>query len=510
MHSLDPEVAITADYDRLRIQLVETGFERVSSDRWRGPIFECFKSLAPDQESMEIKILDGYPYRHPRIFVDGIVGPHVNTNHEVCLWGADEESLVGRSLGDLEARSREWVDAHSEGFRPEDEVLDAHLYFEERRYGVIAVGDLASFEPSGSNETGSLWGQWENENTVLRLSGSRQGMTDPVVKGSAYLSGRTVSVPPQDLDGFRAALTAGQETNFERRIEHARRGESRVVALLWDTDSGARNVLALLLSPSGQGDVKAEALEVAPTDLDYLLLRAGPDAADLQDKRAAIFGLGAVGSHMAVSLGQSGFGAETLIDDAYLRPADFTRYRGLPREAIKKVKSTALAVALHAPWVSVEHVIEAPWKPSRIQELIADAAIVIDATGSTQFTELLSIEAEKANVRLVSAALHRQGSVSRIRRQAAGDTPIAYRTDEARYPVIPPPPGGEPVRLEPGCAAPVNNASPVQTLRVAADAAQMAIDTVLGRLSGPDEVIEVYAPLEAAPFDQVGVVGGDG
>src|SRR5690606_31251556 len=133
-----------------------------------------------------------------------------------------------------------------------------------------------------------------------------------------------------------------------------------------------------------------------------------------------------------------------------------TRFRGLPFPGWPKVKAVEQAITFHAPWCDVQMTPESPIAPSRIRELIGNADLVVDATGLARISELLSLEAEKAEVPLVSAALYRQGAIGRVRRQAGTDTAIYARTDLSHYPLIPADPE-QPRRLEPGCSEPVNN-----------------------------------------------------
>jgi hypothetical protein len=150
-------------------------------------------------------------------------------------------------------------------------------------------------------------------------------------------------------------------------------------------------------------------------------------------------------------------------------------------------------------------VVEEPWAGKRIAELLAETDLAIEATGMGTFAELVSRVALDAEVALLSAALYRGGSVARIRRQIPGsDTPIAGRTDEERYPVIPA--GEEPVLIETGCSALVNNASPVAVAAIAASCAEMAIDLLSERSAFREELLEVYRPLESPPFERIGRV----
>ena len=138
-----------------------------------------------------------------------------------------------------------------------------------------------------------------------------------------------------------------------------------------------------------------------------------------------------------------------------------------------------------------------------MRELIAGADLVIDATGLTSFALLASYVCRESGTPFVSAALFRGGAVARVRREArADDVALAERSPASGHPIIPP--GDEPVAYEPGCSEPVNNASPVAVSAAAALAAEVAIDALTERFDYLDEAIDVYRPLDEAPFDRLG------
>jgi hypothetical protein len=146
---------------------------------------------------------------------------------------------------------------------------------------------------------------------------------------------------------------------------------------------------------------------------------------------------------------------------------------------------------------------ESPWDPDEIAKLLERADLVLDATGFASFANLLSVMCTERSTPLVSAALYRGGSVARVRRQSLpSDTPISDRAQNGRYPVIPP--GDEPLVFEPGCSAPVTNASPIAVASLAALAADVTVDSLAGRNLYGDETLDVYRPLADAPFDKFG------
>ena len=144
-------------------------------------------------------------------------------------------------------------------------------------------------------------------------------------------------------------------------------------------------------------------------------------------------------------------------------------------------------------------------RPTQVDALIADADIVIDATGNAALTDALSIRTNVAGRPLVSGALYRGGRIGRVRRHATPDDTPYQQRQPPRYPFIPRGSEEDVARAAVGCSAPVHNAPPSAVLACAALLAQVTIDVLMGRLDLPDEVIDVYRPLPGEPpFDRVG------
>jgi proteasome lid subunit RPN8/RPN11 len=254
--------------------------------------------------------------------------------------------------------------------------------------------------------------------------------------------------------------------------------------LVVDETSGTRHAFAISPTPISQAD---------------RLRRAGPDAAMLRPKRIVMFGAGAVGSHVGSLMARSGVGRLVVVDGDIKLPAGVVRHAGT---AVGIGKAADLRDML-APfdWTTVEVVDESPWDLDRLGALIAGADLCIDATGLTPFAELLSRIAARQEIPMVTVALYRGGRLARVRRQGPGDHPIAYRTEHWRYPLIPA--GGDRsadfVGAETGCAAPIHNAPPAAVTAAASLAALVAIDLLTGRMTYPDEIIDVLEPIEQ-PF----------
>lgn len=509
MASDDVDALDEASLDRFRIDLIEAAFEpaKAGSQRWwRGPIAEPLKRLTSSAE-MDILILDGWPFQPPKLLIPAkdIVSEHVAASGEICLWRADDASGQWTTLEGFQERIEEWCAQQASGFRPEDAMLDAHLYFTGANAG-LAMLDIASLKIDQRNPAGvtnTIFGQWNDKQTLVRLSVTRP--EGDIIGGRSYYHARPLTAPPRDLAAFRSALTPGQQTNFDRRLKGVRNsGEPHVSVLLWSTPHGM-NGLVLQLTRDAAGDAHAESLELAPSDTETLMLRCGPDVDLLRTKRVTVFGAGSVGSHVALALAEAGLGNLRLIDGDTLRPGNTVRHAAVFSVGDNKASATSVRIRISAPWTDTRTIKENPWAPARIGELMEDTDFVIDATGLARFTGLVSRIADQRKQPLISSALYRGGAVARVRLQVPGrDVAIHVRTDEARYPVIPP--GDEPLALEAGCNAPVNNASPIAVALIAALTAEVAIDTLADRLRYADDTVEVYRPLDAAPFDHLGRV----
>ena len=243
-----------------------------------------------------------------------------------------------------------------------------------------------------------------------------------------------------------------------------------------------------------------------PNDERNLILRAGPDAALLRERKATLFGAGALGGHVALLLAQSGIGVLDIVDADALLPGNVARrIAGHRRVGLPKARAVQSIVKERAPWTKIRAYSQSPTVPEEMRRRIANSDIAIDSTGNGAFAKALSFLAETDGKAIVSGALHRGGAVGRVRRCASpDDQPIHQRHLMPEYPHVPP--GNESEEFsspETGCSAPVNNAPPASAAACASLIAQVAIDALTERFAHGDEVIDVYRPLDEPPFDKL-------
>lgn len=490
-----------ASLERFQTELVQAGFEPDSDDftSWAGPIVEPLKRLTKSN-SMRLSFRDGWPFQHPRLFVAGLDQKHVNAEGDVCLWAEGSDSGEWLTWQGYLVRIEEWARRAEEGFGPEDFALDAHLAFERIRANAIAtinLDDLPLAARVGAAPV--ISGTWASDGHVLKIVNG----VDGDIEGRCYLIGAN-PVPPRNLGGVRSLLTTSQTRNFDRRRANVAAGAPRLFVIAWH--SGIATEVLVLLAEMKAGDLAVEAIQAAPTDVATLKLRAGPDVDALGPAHAVVFGIGAVGSHVALLLAEAGVGRLTLVDRAVLRPGHVVRHAA-GAWAIGQPKTQAMDTMIHrrAPWTKVTTKTASTWNPDEIATMAEGINLVVDATGLASFGRMLSLILEPTGVPLISTALYRSGSVGRVRRQGVdGDRPIATRADHPEYRRIPR--GAEQSSYEPGCSAPVNNASPIVVAAIAALTSQVAVDLLTERYTFGDEVIDIYRALDEAPFDVVGRV----
>lgn len=507
-----------ASLERFQLELVDAGFRGANGGRtWTGPIADPLREFTA-AETMVIEIADGWPYVQPQLRVEGLPSlEHVNDGNLVCLWQHGDPTRQWMRFEGWQERIAQWCDGQTAGFTRVDETMDAHAYF-KGEVPALACMDLSMIPaatPDGAR--GVLHGRWRHNNAILELAVDKASGQD--IKGDWFFR-KTIPAPPRNLDEFRAALTTDQRARLEQLVDLAKDARPRIALLMWDSKE-ARNALILCLDRDpdsvtrrairGRGGaapaarVRARPLEFAPSDLAVVRRRAGSDAMRLAGYHVVVFGAGAIGSHTALLLAKCGVGSITIVDAEPLRPGNVVRHiAGEELVGLAKPAAAGRVIAQHAPWTTVNEIVASPWGPDRLRELVDDHDLALDATGSAGFADQLGLIGLQAEAAIVTVTLYRRGHVARICRQAPGDTPHYERNGEDRYPLIPR--GEEPkqIVLEPGCSAPINEAPPHIVAACAALAAEVIIDALLAPPALPDEITEVYRPLEEAPFDKVG------
>ena len=459
---------------------------------------------------MEIVFDAGWPYRPPRVFVQGLNTNHSTLSGFVCLWRDGDLSLEWETVDGLFRRIEDWCERAKDGWLDDDLPFDAYLNF-KRKWPLMATFDFDSLR-TNIGSWGDMNGVLTNPNLLILRPAPATGPRE--LRGLWFRVGQLQAPPPRNLSELPQHLNRSQRKGLEKAL--SRRRETRgpqvtggVDIILFAWQRRERTDL-LLMACEGVGDkVEAAALVAEPNDERTLRLRAGPDAEVLKGRSAVLFGAGALGGHVAVTLAESGIDSLRIVDGDLLSPGNVVRHvAGHDQVGGPKVNAVEAAIRNHAPWTKVESIAPPsnPYGSREIVQLVEDADVVIDATGSDAFVHPIARVAQEMGKPLVSGALLRGGFIGRVQRKAQdNDSSIFDRPESPDYPVVPL--GDSKVdvaELDLGCSAPVNNAPPASVLACASLTTQAAIDVLTERFELEDEVIDVYRPLPEAPFDRVG------
>ena len=501
-----------ASLEGFRADLVASGFEPVPGTErrmWRGPIHPAFGGLT-DTRSMEIVFDPGWPYRPPRVFVQGLDTNHSTLDGFVCLWRDGDLSREWETVDGLFSRVEDWCRRARNGWQDDDLPFDAYLNF-KLKLPLMATFDFELLR-TGIGSWGDMNGVLANPNLLNIRPGPATGPRE--ARGLWFRVGQLQAPPPRNLSELPRHLNRAQRKGLERALSQRRdlrgpqvSGGVDIILFAWQRQE--RTDL-LVMACEGVGDkVEAAALVAEPNDERTLRLRAGPDSEVLKGCSAVLFGAGALGGHVAVTLAESGMDSLRIVDGDLLSPGNVVRHvAGHDQVGGPKVNAVEAAVRNHAPWTKVESIASPanPYGSQEIAQLVENADVVIDATGNDAFVHPVARVAEGLGKPLVTGALFRGGFIGRVQRKALdADAPITRRPDSPNYPIVP---AGEPAvdLAEPdlGCSAPVNNAPPASVLACASLIAQATIDVLTERFELEDEVIDVYRPLPETPFDRIG------
>ena len=143
-----------ASLEGFRADLVASGFEPVPDTErrmWRGPIHPAFDGLT-DAPSMEIVFDPGWPYRPPRVFVQGLDTNHSTLDGFVCLWRDGELSGEWETVDGLFSRIEDWCKRANNGWQDDDLPFDAYLNFKNK------LPVMATFDFDSLHTTIGSWG----------------------------------------------------------------------------------------------------------------------------------------------------------------------------------------------------------------------------------------------------------------------------------------------------------------------------------------------------------------
>lgn len=507
---------------------------------------------------IEIRLEAGFPFQKPPIRPVGFDAVRGSRHQEpgddgyLCLW-RDDDWNPGTSADELLHRIAEWFrHYHRNDWLADDNAPDLHLYFptNDRRPMMITGRDW----PPEDGDIGWFYA-WEAGPSRLFAAGpavvgqvsktiddpaARQYGIDPNrSRGHVGLWLRLNREPQpfptlnQLLDEIDNARGVDPQTTLRDLRAITWRGKPREnvvtsLALGYPTANGQYHWLFLRcifagLSTKKQyqttkgsvGQRSIEAYETAPSNPAALMRRVGAVADTLADKHAVLFGIGALGGHVALMLAEDGVTKITLIDSDRLRPGNAIRHVAGLRYAGKwKLQAVRDVILEHAPYCTVE-VMPSSWDPEQLRAIVKGADVVIDATANQSFGHLINSICVAQHVSLITAASHRRGAIGRIRLIRPGhdaclecyEGPNGYAvTGLDGYRVIPP--ADEDAFIEEGCSTPTIETSNTDIIGIAAATARAGRDLLADRraLGGKNYLLIVQDLIEdlGAPFAELG------
>lgn len=153
-----------------------------------------------------------------------------------------------------------------------------------------------------------------------------------------------------------------------------------------------------------------------------LELRSGPDAPTLHRRRVAVFGCGALGGDVAVTLAKAGVGTLLLVDQDAMHVGNVVRHvAGLWSTGQSKVSAVKEMIHQHNPFVHVEALLQcAGVQPAELDALLHQCDLVV----STLANENAEMVVNEAAVRLGRTVVYgralRAGSAARVFRVRPG------------------------------------------------------------------------------------------
>ena len=172
---------------------------------WRGPIHPAFDGLT-DSRSMEILFDPGWPYRPPRVFVQGLDTNHSTLDGFVCLWRDGDIGGEWETVDGLFSRVEDWCRRAKGGWQNDDLPFDAYLNF-KLKWPLMAAFDFEALRTS----IGS-WGDLNAAPTNPNLLSIRPGPASSPrqLRGLWFRVGQLQSPPPRNLSELPRLLNRSQ------------------------------------------------------------------------------------------------------------------------------------------------------------------------------------------------------------------------------------------------------------------------------------------------------------
>ncbi len=212
--------------------LVQAGFEPVKGTRrrkWRRAIHPAFVPLT-DATTMELVLLDGWPYTPPALLVQGLNTNHSTLDGLVCMWRDGDASLEWTTVEGLFGRIEKWCADAEHGWDSDDLGRDAFLNF-NRKVRTLALFNLPELRTTRGG-WGDFHGRMRNDPDHVELEAGRA--SDPRHLRGIWFHVGSLRVPPRNIYELSRCLSRAQRKGLERvpwvhrrrELDGSRRGRS--------------------------------------------------------------------------------------------------------------------------------------------------------------------------------------------------------------------------------------------------------------------------------------------
>mgnify|MGYP001495218958 CR=1 FL=1 len=509
--------------------------------RWTGSVFVEWKDaetgdLQGAKHTIAICLLKGFPYRAPVIYA--IDEPtlttswHLNpdTPPSLCLWDSERGWQPDFTAHKLLNRAHDWFyHYHTNSWPPNSQLPDLHLYLDP--IGIVAIGDEWPPTSEAFSGTFRLW-RPKYKNTPY-LASCHENKTEPeprlaetMVLGANLPQIRGVwfrvpqpFVPPNRLDNLLQQIDAVAKAppgkSYKNCVASVSRkttdgfpiaigypdnqGEERWL-FLWGQPPKRKQKRFLWSSVPGISQVEIKSFQTAPAGKEALLKRTAYVSKSLTNCRIILFGVGSLGSSIALLLAKAGVSALRLIDNDHLMPVNVMRHVcGLNHVGATKTKALKSVIRQHNPDCLTDFLPSA-WDREQLRDYMSGYDLVIDATGNTNFSRYLNGICVELNQPVLFTATYRKARIGRIVMRLNSDAPclecyLAHPEEwaETDYPTIPLNPNEG--FIEDGCGSVTEEAVALDMEAVANFAARQAIKILNNQHNGANLAMLVNEPL---------------
>lgn len=485
------------------LSLRDAGFQPDESHtRWKGTVsVEWTDRTTGENRTAEHYILiwlpPGFPYNAPAVlcYDESLLRRswHMNAGQPatLCLWDNEHSWSPSFSARKLLKRVTDWFYYyHTDSWPLNSQMPDLYTYLE--RIGTVIIGE--AWKPDAAATTGQfkLWYSPKHRSVFPDLASTHVDKDEPEARiaESIVVASDTVRmrgvwfrvpepfVPPERLDTLLTIIDALTEQTPGWAVKQLRgafgqkpAGKGMPIAIGYHDNQHYERWLFLWAEfPERNGkrfkwktarnicQITVKSLQTAPAAKADLLRRSAYYSQPLTSRCVAVFGIGALGSSIALLLAKSGVGQLQLIDSDRLMPGNVMRHEcGLQDVGFAKTHALKRTINRHNPDCFIK-CFEETWEPSVLLSHITDADIVVDATGNTNFSIYLSSICVAHNRPVLFVAAYRRAAVGRvITRMGKNDPCLSCYLDDLsawsdeEYPVIPENP--EEHFIEDGCGS---------------------------------------------------------